>query len=142
MLLAYFNIHVTEAELIKSLGTVMREGVGTDHEVIADELTARGLHCVQQHGANLNDISNAIRERLPVLVNYTNPVDGRGHFSLVIGISDRHVILHDPKNGKGYTLLHNTFEQHWMNGTRTLERWMLIAARERAQLPTLAYAIA
>jgi len=135
MLLAYFGIHAGEDELIHCLQT--DEQNGTDHAPIVAELEGRGLHCTHTANASFDDILNALEARLPVLVNYINPHNKYGHFAVVIGATHDHIVLNDPKNGEGFSLKRDEFEELWVDGQGENPRWMLVAALHEAQLPAL-----
>jgi predicted double-glycine peptidase len=58
-------------------------------------------------------------------VNYFNPVTRVGHFAVIKGVEDRHVVLADPQNGDNFKLSFEEFEKLWHNMDKTLWRWMM-----------------
>jgi hypothetical protein len=66
------------------------------------------------------------------MVNYCNPLSGRGHYAVINGYSKEKklVYLADPANGNDYTLRFREFKKLWHNEKNTIKKWCVIIGRE------------
>lgn len=124
MLLAYRDILKTEEELIEALRTSFE---GTCNDIMVD-VASRFHACTVHNFSVLDDLFRHIHSDTPVMVNYLNPQGDIGHFAVIVGYTDTHLILHDPKNGPEYPITHSDFDARWVSGDGTYVRWGLVLA--------------
>lgn len=122
MMLAFYNIIKTEQELIEKAQTSFE---GTCNDVLA-ETASQFRMCIVQTDLALKTVFRCVDTNTPMLINYINPVNDIGHFAVVVGYSDTHVFLNDPKNGEGYGVEHGHFEERWRSGDGQHKKWGLI----------------
>lgn len=122
MLLAHHEITKTEEELRELTKASFS---GTCNDVLA-ETASRFRMCIVHSDFSLESLFQCLSQNIPVLVNFINPVGEKGHFAVVVGYTDTHLILNDPKNGEGYQIEHAVFEQRWMSEDGLHKRWGMI----------------
>jgi ABC-type bacteriocin/lantibiotic exporter with double-glycine peptidase domain len=123
MLLDFYQISHVPEELEALCETSTR--TGTHHDNLVKAARSLGAHVVSKDDAKIADIEKALADGHPVLVNYFNPVTRVGHFAVIKGIEDGHVVLADPQNGDNFRLPIEEFEKLWHNMDKTLWRWMM-----------------
>jgi predicted double-glycine peptidase len=132
MVLAHHGIRVSERELMERLGT--DDEYGTHHEPIIREVTGRGLYCYVTKEATLEELLMYLDRALPSLVHYIEPSEDAHHYSVMVGYDAHHVILHDPWNGRGFTLVRREFEERWHDAHGVFPHWFLTASPEDLQV--------
>ncbi len=105
---------------------------GTTPENLVRAARALGFHPLVIEWAELHDLADAVRKRLPPLVLWFS--ENEGHYSAVAGINRRFVYLADPEIGAVRRLPAETFRRVWFdfstNGpekrSRLYARWMMM----------------
>lgn len=120
MLLRYFGITISERTLMELLGTDTE--YGTHHQPIIECLTNHGLYCYVDTDSTLEEVSRHLDSSLPVLVHYIEPSADEHHYSVVVGSTSTHVLLHDPWNGPAFTLPHTDFLERWHDNMHAYPR--------------------
>ena len=93
ILLSHFGKRYTERELAKLCSSTKKHG--TEHEGLIRGAKAAGAFVFAKEGGTLKDVEYFIQqEKLPVLVGWFN--HDEGHYSVVIGITKKHLIIADP----------------------------------------------
>lgn len=134
MLLRFFKIVTSEEALIKKLNITKDHGFDL-HSLVIDEVNAQGLYCYVNKGSTLDELLFYLtKHSLPVLVNYIEPENNEGHFAVVVGNQDGHLILNDPWHGPGFSMTHDAFEKRWCDGRGLYPNWMLVASQEAFEL--------
>ncbi len=123
MLLLYYRIPF-DVETIQNMCDA-QPGKGTDNARMPLALQTYGLQAKVTYPADTTDIIAALQNNAPVIVNYLNPVSGVGHFAVVKGITEAHIIFADPKNGDGYELPIPQFIAAWHSSDGSIQKWML-----------------
>ncbi len=112
----YYGVRMTEAELAKECRT--RGDYGTPLEAMIRVPQRHGLRVVVKKVTSvLADIRHFVDQGYPVIVNwYSNryPPAG-GHYSIVIGVEGRTVVLLDPSDGKRVRIPWHEFRQLWFD---------------------------
>lgn len=130
MVLAFFGITKTEAEIIKECDTTE---LGTTTVKISTAAYKLGLKSSPLKNANIDDIKIELRKGRPVIVLIDSSylyggISGFGHFIVLVGFSDEEIIYHDPdvKEGKYVRSKNVTFQKAW-EATRC---WMISMEKE------------
>lgn len=116
IVLQYYGIRVSEAVLTKQCKT--RGDYGTPLASMIRVPRRYGLRTVvKKNASTLADIRQYVEQGNPVVVNwYSNryPPAG-GHYSIVIGVTGRTLILLDPSDGKRVRIPWHEFRQLWFD---------------------------
>ena len=111
MVLAYFGVEVDEAIISNLAGT--KPIVGTTPEKLLEAAHKLGLKGTWNIESSLQDIQEYIEQGTPVIVNWF--YDDDGHYSVVIGINKKTIVLLNPDNGKKKTFDRQTFTRVWFD---------------------------
>jgi ABC-type bacteriocin/lantibiotic exporter with double-glycine peptidase domain len=123
MLLDFYGIaHVAE-DLDALCETTAKHG--TEHSGIVKAAQSLGAGVCVHENAQISDIEEVLEKGHPVLVNYFNPVTSVGHFAVIKGVDNGHVVMADPKNGDNFKLSLEAFDGLWHNHSKTLWHWMM-----------------
>jgi ABC-type bacteriocin/lantibiotic exporter with double-glycine peptidase domain len=90
MILQYYKIHKTPAEILKGLNTSKRDG--TDTEPILNFLKFNGLKALVNINTELSDIHSAINSMNPILIS----VDEGEHWVVIYGYNKDGFFILDP----------------------------------------------
>ena len=124
MVFAYYGIQESEKNLIKELKP--NDDIGTKHQALIDASLKRNLYSYVNEGAPLEEIGFLISQKFPVIVHYREISIGEGHYSVVVSIEEKEVVLNDPWNGEGIALTHTDFLERWECGPEGLcTRWLM-----------------
>jgi predicted double-glycine peptidase len=113
MVLAHFGFRVEQADLIVEMKASPK--TGTTHKNMVKALRKRGLHVFESSHWTIDELKRRVALGHPVIVNYQEPDEDASHYSVVIGYSNSRVILHDPWNGREFTLSDQEFCDRWYN---------------------------
>ena len=127
MLLDFYNIPYDSAEIEKLCEA--RPNIGTDNSRLVRAVCSLGETVVTKENASMNDIITTLHAGHPVLVNYFNVRSGVGHFGIVKGMDDEHIILADPKNGDDYSIAIDDFKTVWHDHNKIQKSWMMYIDR-------------
>ena len=121
MVLAYYGIDKTEAELAKLCGT--DSGLGTDDISIKKAAESLGFNVEIHNTSTFEDIQKWLDKKVPVIVNWFTR--GRidydiaevpdGHLSVVVGLDDENIYLQDPEIGKLRKISRDDFMKVWFD---------------------------
>lgn len=106
---------------------------GTTHQGMIDTALIQNFYCYVNAGSTIEEIRYFIKCGLPVIVDYTEPSSDVGHYAIVSGYQDGHIILNDPWHGKGFTLTEAKFTSRWHDnheGRRTCTHWLMALSKE------------
>lgn len=130
MVLAFFGIVRTEAEVVKECDTTE---LGTTTVKLSTGAYKFGLKSSSLKNASIDDIKNELRKGRPVIVlidpSYLyGGISGFGHFIVIVGFSDEEIIYHDPDilEGKYMHSKNVTFQNAW----ETTRCWMISMEKE------------
>jgi len=122
MVLDFFGKFKSEAKLAKEVHC--RKETGSSHIHIIEAVRREGFRCREKHEASIEDLKESLKEHLPAIVNYTEPVDNADHYAVVIGFSHSNIILNDPADGQNFRISEKEFFERWHSAH--CRRWMLV----------------
>ncbi|CAN5691290.1 hypothetical protein BH11PAT2_BH11PAT2_04550 [soil metagenome] len=120
IVLAYFDIEKTEAELAQLVGVT---DSGSTAEGIVSAAKALGLSAKAINESSFEDIQEWLERQVPVIVNwftrgrsdYSDSEVADGHYSVVAGLNETHIYLQDPEIGSLRTLARDDFMRVWFD---------------------------
>ncbi len=92
MVLDYYGISVSEAELGKLSGTTQK--MGTSIEGLIKAAKHFGFQAFLKTKSSLDDLRYFVKREIPVIVDWFNEDDG--HYSVVVDIDRNNIVLMDP----------------------------------------------
>lgn len=126
MVLEFFGVRHGEKDLAILAKT---EHEGTAHGDLIMAVTRLGFHCYVNSGSDLSEIKHFLKLGFPVIVNYMEPSDDDGHYSVAVGYDKKTIILHDPWNGPYFTLKQEEFARRWYDdGAHRSHHWLMVVA--------------
>ncbi|HBE90814.1 MAG: hypothetical protein A3E37_02905 [Candidatus Andersenbacteria bacterium RIFCSPHIGHO2_12_FULL_46_9] len=123
MVLAYYGVEKTEAEVAKECGR--DPDLGTDDKSIKKAAERYGFKVEIQKEASFEDIQLWLDKKVPVIVDwftrgradYGDSEVPDGHYSVVVGLDKDNIYLQDPEIGKLRTLERSDFMKVWFDFT-------------------------
>jgi ABC-type bacteriocin/lantibiotic exporter with double-glycine peptidase domain len=128
MLLAHFDVRASEEKLMEVLDCDARNG--TDSGKFKTAIESFGLWCKEMRDTTCESVWALVDRQVPVLVNYRNLEDKRGHFAVIVGTDGEDLILNDPEYGENYRVHKDTFHDHWCSHDGDEFHWACVAGRE------------
>ncbi len=92
MVFGYYGVCVPEAKLAKIAGASSKKGV--THEGLAKAAKHFSFQVFSKEKSSLDDVRYFIERKIPVIVDWFFEDDG--HYSVVIDINRRNILLMDP----------------------------------------------
>lgn len=123
MVFAYFDALHKESQLARQAKTTARRG--TSRRRLVSVARHAGYWTYDQTNATLGVLKWFVNHELPVIINYIEPTEDAGHYTVVTGYDAKGLILHDPWNGQGFHLARRTFLSRWRGLTEKPERWLM-----------------
>ena len=121
MILAYYGVEKTEAELAQMCGT--NPNLGTDCIGIKNAAERLGFTVEIQSNSTFDDIQKRLDKKVPVIINWFTR--GRtdydasevpdGHLSVVVGLDKEHIYLQDPEIGALRKISRDDFLKVWFD---------------------------
>ncbi len=112
MVLEYYGIKKSEAELAKSAKTSLK--FGTSAKNVLNVGKRLGLKGFIKDYADINGLKEfVLKKKVPVIVNWFS--QDEGHYSVVVGIDEKNIHLMDPEFGKRRTMDLVTFKRVWFD---------------------------
>lgn len=96
MVLDYYGVSVSEADLAKLSGTTKEKGTSIKGLIRAAKHF--GFRVFLKKNSTLNDIRYFIKRKIPVIVDWFSEDDG--HLSVVVDIDKKNIVLMDPQLSK------------------------------------------
>lgn len=130
MVLGFFGKILKERTLVRHLGTTKD---GTSHKELINFARRKGFYCYVHEGASLHQLKHFIDVGLPAIVNYIEPSEDEGHYSVVVGHRNGNIIMHDPWNGEKFMIKEEDFKHRWHDHHRTFNcsGWILVLSKKR-----------
>jgi predicted double-glycine peptidase len=129
MVLAYHGIRESEAALAKELETDPQNG--TYHHNMIEGALRRKLHCYVNDNATLPELRYLIDFDAPVIVHFLEMPEREDHYSVVVGLSDKHVLLNDPWSGERVRLTHMEFFNNWTcDALGRCKQWLMAVTKD------------
>ena len=111
MVFAYYGIPIKESA-IALIAKSTRED-GTPGENMVEAARHFNFHARMINNANLSKISGCLRRKIPVIVEWWSGTDG--HYSVVVGLSQTHILLRDPERKALHRIKRRVFENCWFD---------------------------
>ena len=130
MVLFFLGIQRTETEVEAACGTTE---LGTTAIQISAAAQKFGLKASSTKNANIDNLKHKIKEGKPLIVlidpSYLyGGISGFGHFIVIVGITTREIVYHDPDvpNGESIHCNIEIFSMAW----NAMRRWMINVEKE------------
>lgn len=130
MVLKYFRMPISRWQAIRLCQTARATGTTRRHLVAA--VRSFGLH-VHAHGnGTIAELRKLTGRNVPVIVNYREPADNEGHYAIVVAVTARSVVLHDPYHGPRFRLSQREFMRRWHGQhVHANRRWLMAIGQQR-----------
>lgn len=92
MVLDYYGVSVSEAKLAEIAGASRKKG--TSKEGLIKAAKYFGFHVFSKEKSSLKDLKYFIKRQIPVIVDWF--FEDAGHYSVVVDINKKNVVLMDP----------------------------------------------
>ncbi len=125
MVFDYWGIKKKEDELARRLNLSAESPKGTLQSKMIEMARAEGLEVKSHSQATLSEISLAIMNGCPVIVDYLEPSNDEYHYAVVVGETASDFILNDPWNGEDFRINKDEFLARWKDGEGS-HRWLMI----------------
>ena len=123
MVLRYYNIVMSEEDLIKKLHANKENG--TLHKPMIALCQKEGLYVYVNNDSSLEEIGGFLEHKIPVVIHFIEPSECDGHYSVVVGIEDDTVVLNDPWNGEKFKKKKKDFMKEWHSEDGVHKKWMM-----------------
>lgn len=119
MVLDYFGTELSEDRLAEMTGCTVEDGVEADDiKRVAEEL---GFECDIHDDSTFEDLEYWLKKKVPVIVDWITPgvpgddrsIMAGGHYSVVVGLNDTHILLLDPQIGGYRSVKRKDFWEVW-----------------------------
>ncbi|MCK4947465.1 MAG: C39 family peptidase [Candidatus Aureabacteria bacterium] len=132
MVLAHYGKKVSDVRLRKLCKT--SKGYGTGSTAMIKTARKLGFSVGHKNNAKIDDLKKNTLLHHPVIIHYV--AWGGGHYSVVIGVSKKHILLADPsKKGVVRTVNRSRFLKYWVDEKITdkhpYRRWMMVVKPRR-----------
>ena len=93
MVMDYYGVSVSEAEIAKAAGATRKKG--TRIEGLIKAARHFGFKTFVKKNSSLRDLEYFVKRKIPVIVDWFSEDDG--HYSVVVDIDKKNVVLMDPE---------------------------------------------
>ena len=107
----YFGIKKTEKEIAKLAGATVNKG--TTVQGMLEAARKLGFKAWSKDMADFTDIAKLLKRGFPVIVDWFHNDDG--HYSVIVGLTKKHVILMNPRFGTFEKIDRVTFKRIWFD---------------------------
>ena len=111
MVLEYWDISVSEKEIAQKAGSSKEKGTGKEGLVRAAKHF--GLNAFAREKSSLGDLGRFIKKGIPVIVDWFS--EDEGHYSVVVDINEKKIVLMDPSLKKAREFLLHNFQRVWFD---------------------------
>lgn len=130
MVLAYYGTLLSQEEIGRRAKTTLSRG--TDPSRLLATAQSYGLSGRWKKESTIMDLRASCARGVPVIINWFST--NEGHYSVVIGVDDVHVVFIDPETGKRCSVEHEVFMRTWFDfpfpwiktSSQLRIRWMLV----------------
>ena len=115
ILFSHYGQDYSENKLAK-LAHATRQ-YGTEHEGLIEAAKKLGAQVFEKEHATIKDLATYLKKDTPVIVGWFSNHNSLGdHYSVVIGLTDTHVILSDPERDRAITKIkRDDFKNCWFD---------------------------
>ncbi len=131
MVAAFFGTHYTSEQLYEIVRP--NPDTGTRNKDMIKVAKKLGFSVYSKNKASIENIKKFLNQDLPVIVNFIEPRGKEeGHYSLVVGITDREIIFNDPGYGQGFSMGITEFLSRWRSEFEPFQRWMMVVMPKKS----------
>jgi len=112
MVLEYYGIRKSERDLRRVLKVIRGGG---EWFWVESGLESISLHFYWFHSFSLDELKELIKEEIPVIVSLKLSREHLNHTVVVIDITDKFVIIHDPERRPNMQMSIDQFMEAWSN---------------------------
>jgi ABC-type bacteriocin/lantibiotic exporter with double-glycine peptidase domain len=128
MILKYYGIERTEADLASELAT--NSDIGTLHEHMIEGVLRHGLHCYVNDQATVQELRYLLDFKVPVIIRFIEPKGNEDHYGVVVGVNRFFVTIHDPWSGAYQRYSHKHFKERWQcPAIGTCAQWLMAVSK-------------
>lgn len=102
---------------------------GTQHAGMIKTAQKHGFFVFIRRNSGVDDLREFVRKGYAVVVDWTEPHEQEGHYSLLIGFTKKRVIYHDPWWGRERSMKVNKFIKHWHEDGTKDYGWMMVLGK-------------
>jgi predicted double-glycine peptidase len=114
MVLAYYGVKKTEKELIQSVNYDPRLLDKKGASSLAQAAKKLGFHASVKDNSTLKDVrDHVLKRKVPVIVNWFSETEG--HYSVVVHIDEKSIVLADPEIAGLRRMSLQEFEAVWFD---------------------------
>lgn len=128
MALSCFGVIIPESRICR-ISKLTKDGLS--HQQMLDAVRKLGFYSFVKVDSSIGHLKALSGTGLPVIVNYNHqprrfPSSGEGgHYAVVTRVTDFHVILADPVEGRAHKLPIGEFDKNWFDREEVNQRWMM-----------------
>lgn len=111
IVLDYYGIRVTESAVARIAGTSKKKGASKDGLTRAARYF--GLEVFAKEKSSLDDLRRFIQKGMPVIVDWFS--EDEGHYSVVVDIDKKDIVLMDPELAKERRMSLERFQRLWFD---------------------------
>lgn len=111
MVLEYYGILASESAIARAAGASRKKGASKEGLIKAAEHF--GLKVFTKEKSSLSDLRRFIKKGIPVIVDWFSGDDG--HYSVVVDINEKNIILMDPELAGKRKISVEKFQRLWFD---------------------------
>ena len=128
MVLRFFGDKKSEKYLIKKAHT--DKITGTKHKWMIKTAISQGFYCYANSNSSPHEIKHFLMLGLPVIIDYTEPSQNIGHYSVIIGYKKDKFIMNDPWNGKNFLISEKKMIDLWHDSITKSNKWIMVISKK------------
>lgn len=121
IILNYYGVDKSEEEIAKLCK--VKKGLGVDDKSIKTAAEKLGFNATIKNNSTFKDIEKWLKKDVPVIVNwftrgrtdYGDSSVADGHYSVVMGLDDKHIYFQDPELGSMRKIERDDFMRVWFD---------------------------
>jgi ABC-type bacteriocin/lantibiotic exporter with double-glycine peptidase domain len=102
---------------------------GTQHNGMIATAQKYGFYGFIKRNGTINDLREFVQKGYGVIIDWTEPQDREGHYSLLIGFTKKEIIYHDPYWGREMRMPIRKFIHHWHEDGSDDFGWMMVLGK-------------
>ena len=110
MVLGYFGVEKSEAELVKLTGA--SAGLGCEPPTLVTAAERLGFVAEYKTHSSIEEIRERLERDEMIIVDWFSP-EVCGHYSVVTEVTDENITLANPTHGDHTVMTHEDFLNHW-----------------------------
>lgn len=138
MVLAFFGKTSSQRKLRKMMQASPAElkNRGTSNHKMVRAAQRAGFYVYVNEDSIMEEIHYFVGLGYPVIINYIEPSEDEGHFSVVAGFSAllKQIVLKDPWNGDNFKISEAQFLRRWRSRYDGHQRWMMVVSKKPFKL--------